>query len=42
MHELIHLTEDAKAFGPLYNISAFPFEIYLSQIKRLEQTPHLP
>ena len=26
MHELVHLTEDAKRLGSLDNISVFPFE----------------
>lgn len=35
MHNLIHLAADAKIFGVLDNFSAFAFENYLQQIKKL-------
>nr|XP_047130481.1 uncharacterized protein LOC124810173 [Hydra vulgaris] len=42
MHGLVHLSNDAKKFGPLDNISSFPFENYLSQLKKLVRKPHMP
>nr|XP_047122559.1 uncharacterized protein LOC124806037 [Hydra vulgaris] len=42
MHGLVHLAQDAKQYGPLDNISAFPFENYLSNLKKLVRKPHLP
>ena len=35
VHCLIHLPDDAKIHGTLDNISAFPFENYLQQIKKM-------
>lgn len=35
VHELLHIAEDYKKFGPLDNISAFPFENYLKQLKEM-------
>lgn len=35
LHNLIHLTADAKKFGPLDAFSAFPFENFLFKIKKL-------
>lgn len=32
VHCLIHLAQDAKVFGKLYNFSAFPFENYLKRL----------
>jgi Domain of unknown function (DUF4218) len=42
MHSLVHLVQDAKRFGPLDNVSAFPFENYLCQLKTLVRKPSLP
>ena len=42
MHGLVHLVQDAKQYGPLDNVSAFPFENYLSNLKKLVRKPHLP
>lgn len=35
----IHLADDVKCHGPHDNISAFPFENYLGQLKRLVRRP---
>jgi Domain of unknown function (DUF4218) len=35
VHFLLHLSEDAKNFGPLDNFSAFPFENELQHIKKI-------
>jgi len=35
MHSLIHLADDADEFGSLENISAFPFENYMQELKRM-------
>jgi hypothetical protein len=35
VHSLVHLADDAFKFGSLNRISAFPFESYLMQFKRL-------
>jgi hypothetical protein len=42
VHQLIHLAEEYKKFGPLDNISAFPYENCLGQIKHLLRKPHQP
>ncbi|KAK7893047.1 hypothetical protein WMY93_022199 [Mugilogobius chulae] len=42
IHQLIHLAEEYKRFGPLDNVSGFPFENYLGQIKHLLRKPHQP
>ena len=42
VHNLIHLADDARQFGPLDNVSCFPFENLLGQVKRLVRSPHLP
>lgn len=42
VHQLIHLADEYKQFGPLDNVSRFPFENYLGQIKHLLRKPHLP
>lgn len=42
IHALIHLADDAKLYGSLNNISAFPFENYLGQLKKLVRAPKLP
>lgn len=35
IHSMVHLSEEAMAFGSLDACSAFPFENYLAQLKRL-------
>ena len=42
VHCLVHVADDAKKFGPLDNISSFPFENHLRSIKRLIRRPSLP
>ena len=42
VHQLIHLVDEYKQFGPLDNVSGFPFENYLGQIKHLLRKPHKP
>lgn len=42
VHNLIHIVEDVKRFGPLPNISAYPFENALCRIKRLLRHGNLP
>ncbi len=42
IHQVIHLADEYKLFGPLDNVSGFSFENYLGQIKRLLRKPHLP
>ena len=42
VHNLIHLCDDARRFGPLDNISSFPFENFLGRLKKLVRSPHLP
>lgn len=42
VHILIHLAEEYRQFGSLDNISGFPFENYLGQVKRLLRKPHQP
>ncbi|XP_034060980.1 uncharacterized protein LOC117546329 isoform X1 [Gymnodraco acuticeps] len=42
VHQLIHLADEYKQFGPLDNVSGFPFENYLGQIKHLLRKPHQP
>lgn len=42
VHNLCHLVDDVKRFGPLPNISAYPFENRLSYIKRLVRNGNRP
>lgn len=43
VHGLIHLSSDVKEHGQcLDNISVFPFENYLGQIKKLIRSPQFP
>ena len=35
VHALLHLHSDAKRYGPLDDFSAFPFENYLQEVKRM-------
>ena len=39
VHTVSHLANDAKMYGPLDNVSAFPFESYLGQLKKLVRKP---
>ena len=39
VHCLTHLSDDVKKYGPLDSYSAFPFENFLGQIKRLVRKP---
>ncbi|KAJ8048508.1 hypothetical protein HOLleu_00853 [Holothuria leucospilota] len=39
VHGLVHLSEDAKQFGPLDSIYCFPFENFLGQLKRMVRKP---
>ena len=39
VHGLVHLADDVSRFGTLDSFSAFPFENYLSQLKRLVRKP---
>jgi len=41
-HGLLHLSADAKRFKKLDNISAFPFESFLGQLKRLLRNANNP
>lgn len=40
VHILCHLTDDVRRFGPLDMFSAFPFENFLGQLKRLVKSPN--
>ena len=42
VHQFIHLADEYKQFGPLDNVSGFPFENYLGQIKHLLRKPNQP
>ncbi|XP_050513733.1 uncharacterized protein LOC126889458 [Diabrotica virgifera virgifera] len=42
VHVLCHLSEEARLFGPLDQISAFPFENYLNEIKKSVKSPNKP
>lgn len=42
VHGLVHLSEEVERYGPLDNISCFPFENYLGQLKRLVRKPESP
>lgn len=42
VHQLIHLADEYKQFGPLDNVLGFPFENYPGQIKHLLHKSHLP
>lgn len=39
VHGLIHLANDAREFGSLDNISAFPFENFLKDLKKMVRKP---
>lgn len=42
VHNLLHLSEDVLNFGPLDSFSAFPFENFMSKIKRLVRSHNMP
>jgi len=42
VHCLVHVSEDVKHFGPLDDISCFPYENYLKQLKKTVRSSHLP
>ena len=42
IHRLLHLADDVKCFGALDNCSAFPFENYLQQLKKLVRSGRNP
>ncbi|KAB0790106.1 hypothetical protein PPYR_15573 [Photinus pyralis] len=42
IHMLVHLKEDVDRYGPLDNISEFPFETFLNRLKRLIRSPKQP
>ncbi len=42
VHSVIHLPQDCRKFGPLDKISAFPFENFLGQIKKMVRRPQNP
>jgi hypothetical protein len=43
VHALIHLSDDAKLYGVLDNVSAFPFDNYLGKLKKkMVRQPRLP
>lgn len=42
VHNLIHLMDDVKRFGPITTFSTYPFESHLYKIKRLLRSGNLP
>ena len=42
VHSLIHLHHDALCYGALDQVSAFPYENYLGQLKKLLKKPNHP
>ncbi|KAJ8018126.1 hypothetical protein HOLleu_44057 [Holothuria leucospilota] len=42
VHGLTHLAADAKRYGPLDNVSAFPFENFLGKLKKMVRKPSNP
>jgi hypothetical protein len=42
VHCLVHIADDVRRFGPLDNISSFPFENHLKSLKKLVRKPSLP
>lgn len=41
-HGALHIVDSCRRFGNLNKFSAFPFESYISHIKRMLKSPHLP
>lgn len=42
VHGLLHIADDYDRFGPLDNISAFPFENFMKNIKKKLRKHELP
>lgn len=42
VHSVIHIVDDVQLFGPLDNISCFPFENHLRHMKKLIRRPSMP
>lgn len=42
VHNMIHLANDARMYGPLDNFSAFPFENHIGHIKNVISSHKLP
>ena len=42
IHSLIHLAQDARKYGPLESVSAFPFETFLGKLKKRVRRPQNP
>ena len=42
VHSLIHLPDAVRRFGSLDNISAFPFENFLGELKKMIRKPNFP
>lgn len=42
IHSLCHLSDEVALHGPLDRFSAFPYENYLGQLKRLIRSPNKP
>ena len=42
VHGLVHMADVARHYGPLDEVSAFPFENFLGKIKRMVLSPVLP
>lgn len=42
VHCLIHIAQDAQRFGPLGNISCFPYENFLGKIRNMVRRPQYP
>ena len=41
-HNLLHITDDVRKYGPLDSFSCFPFESFLGRLKKLVTSPYLP
>lgn len=42
VHSLTHIVQDVRQYGPLDNISCFPYENMLGELKRMVRRPHNP
>lgn len=42
VHGLIHIADDYERFGPLDNISAFPFENFMKNLKKKLSNHEMP